>query len=274
LGRRRCFEMSISVIIPTHNRLAFLQEAIASVQKQTLLPLELIIVDDGSTDGTWEWLQGVPAVKIFHQTQQGPGPARNHGVRQARGGYIAFLDSDDLWQPEKLATQIQFLKTNPEYQFCQTEEVWLRNSVRVNPKKKHVKPSGWVFADCLKLCLISPSAVMMKKAFFESLGGFDPDFPVCEDYELWLRAGLRSPFRTLPQAFTIKRGGHEDQLSKQHWGMDRFRVQAMEKILQNEVLTPTQEKKLKEELGFKRSVLAKGFTKRYPQKQNPYLGIS
>lgn len=265
-------ECDVSVIIPTFNRLRLLREAVASVLHQTLSPREIIIVDDGSTDGTWEWLQGLVSerIKIFHQNQQGPGPARNFGVKQARSSWIGFLDSDDLWLPKKLETQWDFLQNNFNYKICQTEEIWYRRGIRVNPRKKHVKTSGKVFSQCIKLCMISPSAVLLEKDFFEKLGGFDPNFPVCEDYELWLRASLKTLVKTLPQALIVKRGGHSDQLSRKYWGMDRFRIQALEKIFWNHPLQPEQKRDLMEEWLLKLSILSKGFTKRYPGETNPY----
>jgi len=162
------------------------------------------------------------------------------------------------------------MESHPDIRFCQTEELWIRRGVRVNPMKKHAKPSGWIFAACLPLCVVSPSAVMIAREFLLELGGFDPDFPVCEDYELWLRASLRSPFRTLEQALTVKRGGHEDQLSRAEWGMDRFRVQAIEKTLAREELTSEQRLQAQSELAKKLKILSKGFAKRHPGGQDPY----
>ncbi|MCB1215582.1 MAG: glycosyltransferase family 2 protein [Deltaproteobacteria bacterium] len=264
--------MQVSVVIPTYNRLDFLKEALASVYLQTGLSYEVIVVDDGSQDGTWEYLQELnyQGLKIFRQDCRGPAAARNLGVSQSRGTWISFLDSDDLWKPNKLKVQLDFLEKNPKYQFCQTEEIWLRCGQRIFPKKHHAKPSGEIFIPSLKLCLVSPSAVMIKKDFFESLGGFDESFEVCEDYELWLRASLRSPFKTLMQALVIKRGGHSDQLSLKHWGMDRFRVREMEKILQTQNLDLNQREALLKEMDLKLSILAQGFAKRYPKANNPY----
>jgi GT2 family glycosyltransferase len=153
---------------------------------------------------------------------------------------------------------------------CQTEEIWIRNGLRVNPMKKHRKHSGYIFERCLERCIISPSAVLMEREFFEKLGGFDPEFPVCEDYDLWLRASLESPVETLSAPLVVKRGGHQDQLSKKYQAMDRFRVKAMEKILAAAILTDPQREALLKELKKKLGVLAGGFMKRYPEQFNPY----
>lgn len=263
---------SVSVIIPTFNRLGLLQEALDSVWTQTLPPEEVLIVDDGSSDGTQEWLQsqGRSNLKFLTQAHQGPAVARNYGVQTAQGKWIAFLDSDDLWLPEKIERQLSFLHENPDYKICQTEEIWIRRGIRVNPRLHHRKYSGHIFEKCLPLCIISPSAVLLDREFFLELGGFDPDFPVCEDYELWLRATLKSPVKTLEAALTVKRGGHRDQLSKKYWGMDRFRVQAMEKLLARETLTNRQWKAMVRELTIKLNILAQGFSKRHPGQNNPW----
>lgn len=260
----------VSVVIPTYNRLPMLQEAVESVRRQSLRPRQLIVVDDGSTDGTWDWLIAQADLLPIRQVNRGPAAARNRGASAATARYLAFLDSDDLWLPRKLEVQVDFLEVNPDHRFCQSEEIWQRKGLRVNPLKKHAKPSGLVFEACLGLCLISPSSVMLRRDFFEELGGFDESFPVCEDYELWLRAALRSAFRTLEEPLVLKRAGHPEQLSRAHWGMDRFRVQALEKLLRQETLAPSQRAKVIEELARKLEILSHGFRKRHPNKSDPY----
>jgi Glycosyltransferases involved in cell wall biogenesis len=265
-------DSDLSVVIPTFNRLAFLRQAVESALRQTLLPREILIVDDGSTDGSWEWLQTQRSGKIhpFQTAQSGPAAARNFGAARAVGKYLAFLDSDDLWEPRKTALQLEFMEKHPEFRLTQTEEVWIRDGIRVNAHKKHQKPSGWVFEKCLPLCVISPSAAMMERQFFQELGGFDPSLPVCEDYDLWLRASLRSPVQTLAPQLVVKRGGHGDQLSKKFPAMDQFRVQSLCKILESEALAAAQRQALLAELEKKLGILSKGFEKRYPQESNPY----
>lgn len=262
----------VSVIIPTYNRRELLEKALESVWAQRLPPQQVIVVDDGSEDGTLEWLRALkkPSLSVLDQARAGPAAARNLGLGQAIGKYVAFLDSDDTWLPEKLELQVQFLEGHPDYKICQTEEIWIRRGVRVNPMKKHAKPSGWIFEKCLSLCLISPSAVMLERNFLNQLGAFDPTYLVCEDYELWLRATLRSPVMTLPKPLVIKQGGHEDQLSRAHWGMDRFRVMALEKCLNRESLTSAQRQAVTEELTRKLRILSKGFAKRSPESHDPY----
>jgi len=222
----------VSVIVPTYNRWPLVREAIESVLAQSYTLFELIVVDDGSTDGTAGKLAEYGmSLRLIEQRPRGVSAARNRGVSIARGRYLAFLDSDDLWLPEKLAIQTAFMEDHAEIAICQTDEIWLRCGVRVNPKTKHRKTSGDIFRRSLDLCLVSPSAVMMTRELFNQSGGFDENLPVCEDYDLWLRIATRHSIPLIAEALTIKRGGHSDQLSHSLWGMDRYRVAALEKLL-------------------------------------------
>lgn len=223
---------AVSVIIPTYDRWPMLGEAVESVLAQSFTDYELIVVDDGSSDGSANKIGSLARdIRIIVQPRRGVSAARNHGARVARGRYLAFLDSDDLWRPRKLAVQTAFMMEHPDIGICQTEEIWIRRGVRVNPKAKHRKPSGDVFRASLELCLVSPSAVMMTKDLFDALGGFDENLPVCEDYDLWLRVAVRHPVPLIRAPLVVKRGGHADQLSHSLWGMDRYRVAALGKLL-------------------------------------------
>ena len=223
---------TVSVIIPTYNRWPRVGRAVASVLEQCHRDFELIIVDDGSSDRTAAELAGFGGqLHYIFQARSGVSAARNLGVRRSRGRLIAFLDSDDLWRPDKLRVQVAFMEQHPEVQICQTEEVWIRHGIRVNPKLKHRKPSGDIFEPSLELCLISPSAVMTTRELFERSGGFDESLPVCEDYDLWLRIARDYPVPLIEQALVVKHGGHADQLSHSLWGLDRYRVIALQKLL-------------------------------------------
>ncbi len=252
----------VSVIIPTHNRWPMVGEAIESVIKQSYKDFEVIVVDDGSDD---ESLKGMEkfgsSLSVLVQSRRGVAAARNFGVRHSRGAYLSFLDSDDLWQRHKLERQVAFMKANPEVQICQTEEVWIRNGVKVNPKKRHQKPSGDIFRASLELCLVSPSSVMMKRELYERMDGFDESFEVCEDYDLWLRIAVDTPVSLIPEPLVVKRGGHNDQLSQSTWGLDRFRVQSIEKLIRSGLRGEKGQWAL-ETLAMKVAVLAKGARKR------------
>jgi len=250
-----------SIIIPTYNRLSFLKEAVESVLNQTNKDFELILVDDGSTDGTKEFAAGLSKrLRYVYQENAGPSAARNLGISEAQGEYITFLDSDDLWLENKLQVEIDFLKANREAMVCYTDEIWIRKGVRVNPKNKHRKYSGWIFEQCLPLCIVSPSSVLMKREFFESVGYFDETLPACEDYDLWLRASLKLPFHFIPQKLIMKRGGHIDQLSTQ-WGLDRYRVQALLKLLESNELDERQYDLIVKKIIERAAILEQGFRK-------------
>jgi len=224
----------VSVIIPTYNRWPMVGEAIESVLNQTFCDFELIVVDDGSTDDTLRGLEKYgPDIRLLAQSKAGVSAARNSGVSAARGRYLAFLDSDDLWRRKKLEIQTLFMTQNADVEISQTEEIWLRNGIRVNPKARHRKPSGNIFRESLEFCLVSPSAVMMTRELFERIGGFDESLPVCEDYDLWLRIAVDHRVPLIPSSLIVKRGGHADQLSHSVWGMDRYRVQALQKLLRS-----------------------------------------
>ncbi len=254
----------VSVIIPTYNRLPMVKEAVQSVLAQDFEDFELIVVDDGSTDGTSEELKryGGRVRVIEHTENRGVSAARNRGILQAKGKYIAFLDSDDLWVKGKLKIQVSFLDDNPHYPLCYTDEIWIRRGKRVNPMKKHSKYSGWIFEKCLPLCIISPSSAMMRKALFSKVGLFDEALPVCEDYDLWLRVSARFPIFFINKRLIIKRGGHPDQLSNRSWGNDRYRVIALEKLLSEPYLKPEEREAVLKEMEKKCRVLFQGFLKR------------
>ncbi|MBL0712063.1 MAG: glycosyltransferase [Desulfosarcina sp.] len=252
----------VSVIIPTFNRAWVIEEAVDSVLGQTYPNFELIVVDDGSTDDTRVRLQRYGGrIQVVHQRNQGVSAARNAGLRRAAGELIALLDSDDLWQPAKLERQAAFFNAHPDARICQTEETWIRRGVRVNPGHRHRKPSGWIFEDSLALCLVSPSAVMMRRELLEETGGFDESLPACEDYDLWLRVSLRYPIHLIDEPLVVKRGGHADQLSGAA-GLDRYRIQSLDKILGRENLTPTQARAAAAMLREKCRIYAAGCRKR------------
>ncbi|RMG66318.1 MAG: glycosyltransferase [Calditrichaeota bacterium] len=255
--------VDVSVIIPTYNRAQRVVWAVQSVLEQTLAAREVIVVDDGSTDGTTERLGELfPGVRVLQQPHRGVSAARNAGIRAAQGEWIAFLDSDDRWFPGKLAAQAAALEAHPGFLVCHTEEVWYRRGRRVNPKKKHRKYGGWIFEHCLPLCVISPSSVLIHRTVLDNVGLFDESLPVCEDYDLWLRICLHYPVLFLAEPLVVKLGGHGDQLSRQYWGMDRFRIRALEKLLSQQQLNLEQQKAVRRELVGKINIYLNGAWKR------------
>jgi len=232
---------TISVVIPTHNRLESLSIAINSVLDQQHPANELIVVDDGSTDGTSEWCQKThPTVRLITQKNHGVSHARNRAIEMAQSDWVAFLDSDDRWYPEKLRLQLEAIRQNPEHRFCHCDEHWIRNGKRVNPKYKHRKYGGNIFQHCLPLCAISPSASLIHRSLFADVGLFDESLPACEDYDLWLRISSREEVLYVDQALLAKTGGHDDQLSQRYPAMDQYRLKALAKALRAGTLTQDQ----------------------------------
>jgi len=226
----------VSVIIPTYNRAATLERALSSVITQTYQNIEIIIIDDGSTDNTASLLsQGAIDSSPFiylKQKHKGVSPARNKGISQAKGEFIAFLDSDDEWLPKKLERQIEFMQNNPSELIVQSDELWIRNGKKVNPHKKHQKVGGKFFSEALNLCLVTTSSVLCRKELFEKAGVFDEKLPACEDYDWYLRIMAQDiAIPLIPEKLLTRYGGHEDQLSVKYWGMDRFRIKTLVKLL-------------------------------------------
>jgi len=255
--------MRVSVVIPTYNRAHLLPRALDSVLDQALPAREIIVVDDGSQDGTETLVrQRYPQVLYLYQSNAGVSQARNRGIEAARGDWIAFLDSDDAWLPTKLAAQRATLREHRKTRICHTDEIWIRHGRRVNPMKKHAKCGGAIFRACLPRCIISPSASLLHRSLIGEVGNFDESLPACEDYDLWLRICATESVAFVPTPQIEKYGGHEDQLSRQHWGMDRFRIQALEKIIARRTLTAGDLAAARETLAQKAQILASGARKR------------
>jgi GT2 family glycosyltransferase len=267
----------ISIIIPSYNRAEFLKEAIQSVLDQDYFKknsearrFELLVIDDGSTDHTKTVVDSFSSPILYrYQDHKGVSAARNLGLKFSQGEYVAFLDSDDLWKIDKITIQMSLMKSLPKTKICYTEEIWIRNNVFVNPRKKHQKYSGWIFEKVLPLCLLSLSSALFHRSVFEKIGVFDEDFPACEDYDLGIRIALRYPIHLITKPLIVKRGGHPDQLSHQFWGMDQFRVRALEKAFQME-LSPVQEEQVRMELIQKCRILVSGFEKRNKMSEADY----
>ncbi len=260
--------MNISVVIPSYNRLNTLPQAIDSVLSQTLSAHEIIVIDDGSSDGTSEFIQQhYPNITLITQNNAGVSHARNQGIKRASGDWIAFLDSDDTWFKHKLATQIQAIQQQPESVLCHCDEHWIRNGKRVNPMNKHRKQGGWIFEHCLPLCAMSPSAVLIQRQLFNKVGLFDESLPACEDYDLWLRICSQYPVLYVDQALLEKTGGHDDQLSRKHWGMDRFRLHALAKLLRSNTLTKQQHEQTLKTFNEKINIVINGSIKRGKQSE-------
>lgn len=249
--------MNISVVIPTYNRYEVLKRALNSVYAQTYQPSEVIVIDDGSTDNTSQILQDFSSIIYKYQKNSGVSSARNLGISLCKNEWIAFLDSDDAWHEEKLANHVALHGSDKTLKFSYTDELWMRDNQAVKIPKKFHKFGGEIFERCLSHCIIAPSSAFVHKDVFDEIGVFDESLEVCEDYDLWLRLTCKYQAGLIDEALTIKYGGCADQLSVKHWGMDRFRVKALEKLLALHV----REDEVKEELLKKYNLLLKGAKK-------------
>jgi glycosyltransferase involved in cell wall biosynthesis len=242
--------LDVSVVIPTYNRYELLTRAVASVITQSYPPKEIIVVDEGSNDTTANIQQDYPDIIYIYQSNQGVSAARNKGIETAKSEWIAFLDSDDTWHKEKLQKQMQFHQNNPEILMSYTDEVWIRDARVVKIPKKYRKIGKDVFIENLSYCNIAPSSVVMHEKIIKKVGLFDEKIPVCEDYDLWLRIALEHTIGYIDEALIYKYAGHQGQLSFAYWGMDRFRVQTLERLL-------------RESCGAKREILLQELIKKY-----------
>ena len=254
----------ISVIIPTYNRCDLLKRAINSVIKQTITPKEIIIVDNGSTDQTYQMVSSLfPEINYFIEKKRGVSAARNKGILESKSKWIAFLDSDDTWKPTKLEKQMEYSVFNQDkYRIIHTDETWYRNKKFLNQLKKHKKSGGNIFKNSLQLCCISPSSVVLKKQIFDDYGLFDENLEVCEDYDMWIRITAKEEVGFLDSPLVLKYGGHSDQLSKKFWGMDRFRIKSLEKNLKNEHFSKSQKINVLVTLIEKLTIVSDGALKR------------
>lgn len=257
---------TVGVVVPVRDRAGMVVEAVGSVLAQTSRDFALVVVDDGSTDGSGDAardaMSAAPAgSRVIRQDARGVAAARNAGAAAVDSAWLAFLDSDDLWRPEKLAAQMAWLAARPSYRIGQTGERWLDEGRHRNPRAWHRKEE-WLFPRCLERCLVSPSAVMVRRDLWDALGGFDTSYPVCEDYELWLRVALREPVGLVDDALVVKRGGHADQLSRSTWGLDRWRVAALVKLLASGALSADEHPAVVAVLRAKCAVLAQGAARR------------
>ncbi len=233
----------VSVIIPTYNRESIVSRAIESVIGQSYPNWELIVVDDGSEDRTWNHLishisswkrsllgfgKNQKSILLYQREHSGVSRTRNFGVEKSSGEWISFLDSDDEWLPHKLKKQMEFHALYPEFEFSQTKEFWNKNGNVKEPKGKHKKISGHFLQKSLELCMVTNSSFMAKKKSWMEIGGFRDELLTCEDYDLWNRILIQNQkIGLVDEALLIRYGGHDDQLSMLYPAMERFRLYSL-----------------------------------------------
>jgi glycosyltransferase involved in cell wall biosynthesis len=227
---------------------------------QTYSPSEVIVIDDGSTDLTSKIKEEFPNISYIYQTNSGVSSARNRGITEAQNEWIAFLDSDDEWASEKLKMQVDLHTKSPELLISYTAERWIRDDKEIKIPKKFRKVGENAFLENLSYCNIAPSSVLMHKTLFTRFGLFDESLEVCEDYDLWLRIARKERIGLVNTKLIKKYAGHNDQLSFKFWGMDSFRVQTLEKLLEDNSCNNYKEE-IQKELYKKYSLLLSGAKK-------------
>lgn len=262
----------VDIIIPSYNRKTFLKKAIISVQNQTFKNWNLWVVDDGSTDETSDMVHlffaSDPRIKVISlKSNQGVSQARNKGIEQGAGEWVAFLDSDDEWKKEKLKEQIKYSEKNPDFPLIHCNEIWIKNKKILHQKKHHKKQGGRIFTSSVQLCCISPSAVVLRRSLLNEVGWFREDFPVCEDYEMWLRITSRYSVGFVEDILVIKHGGHTDQLSYKYPAKDYWRIKALKNYIRDTNLSQEERAQVKKMIIQKAQILLRGYERR--KKINP-----
>ncbi len=285
-----------TAVITACRRENLLRRALLSVVSQTLPASQILITDDGGsakrigalTERFWkenhQQTARLPAPVVLANDGHGISAARNTAIRLADFEWIAFLDDDDEWLPDKNFSQARALTMPTEhgaiksiknikndtgqstgkhtYRLCHTNEAWLRNGSPLNQLAKHRKSGGQIYERCLSMCRVSPSSVFLHRTLFKDYGLFDEKLPVCEDYDMWLRICAYEEVLYLPAPLVIKHGGHANQLSRKYWGIDRFRMRALAKMMQDRRLPADKRNATRQMLIEKIGILANGAQKR------------
>jgi glycosyltransferase involved in cell wall biosynthesis len=233
----------VTVVCPAYNCDRFIEPALESVLSQSYRPIEIIVVDDGSTDSTPEVVQSFREVRYIRQSNQGPSAARNVGIVSALGEYIAFLDLDDLWTPEKLNIQLTGLLAYPKagLSFGDMRLFWTNDSEELTMFQKyrltteyfgHENVVNNAVAKLIRCNFIPTSSVVARKSALTKAGNFDEQFRKAEDWDMWLRIAMRQPIIYSTKLLTLKRL-HDVNVSRDSEGMNVASVQVLEKLKQN-----------------------------------------
>ncbi len=249
--------MNISVIIPTYNRYTLLKRAITSLYNQTYQPKEIIVVDDGATDDTFQIKNDFPEILYIYQANRGVSAARNVGIQKASCKWIAFLDSDDEFHPQKLQKQVEFHKKNPAILMSYTAENWIRNGKEVKIPKKYRKIGKDIFLENLSYCNIAPSSVFLHRKILDDVGLFDENLEVCEDYDMWLRIVQKYEVGLINEKLINKYAGHDEQLGFRK-DMDEIRIDILEKLVNNCAISHKGDL-MQRELNEKKSIINKKY---------------
>ncbi len=231
--------MNISIILPTFNRPNMTIRALNSIVKQTYRHFELIVIDDGSFDNTYDRIndylktQQNIKYKLIKKTNKGVSHARNIGLRLAQYDWVAFLDSDDEWLPSRLQTQVNYINKTPDCHWVYSDEQWVKDGVVIPVKPNSCKKyHGAVLKKAIDRCFIGCSTVLIRKSHIEDVGGFNENFPACEDYDLWLKLLSKYKVDYIDQKLVTRFGGHDDQLSRAFHSMNLWRLKSVANLLE------------------------------------------
>jgi glycosyltransferase involved in cell wall biosynthesis len=220
----------VSVIIPAYNSARYLQEAVDSVLAQTFDDFEVLVIDDGSTDDTEAVMRryGAP-VRYIRQRNGGVASARNRGIQEASGRYIAFLDADDTWYANKLGRQLAALEQHPDARFCysaftvvdsQMRELFVRRSDRRGSAVEDLLTRGNVVGS---IC-----TVLADRSLFAAAGGFDPALSQCADWDMWVRLAVHTEFLYIDEPLVTYRH-HGDMMSRDPALLESDSVRVLDK---------------------------------------------
>lgn len=278
--------------------------ALLSVLRQTLPAQEIIVVYDTASSQhslrtleeiTLQGLKEFPPwaeeaiinkIKFVKSGRRGISSARNSGIMIASNPWLAFLDDDDEWLTDKMQRQANIIAESnppsmqlakqssthsaPKYSICHTSEKWLRNGRHLNQMNKHKPNGGKIYLKSIQLCSISPSSAVIHCGIFNKYGMFDEKMPVCEDFDMWLRITAYEEVLLVEDPLVIKYDGHANQLSHLYWGMDRFRIYALQKMLQDKNLIAKYREATEKSIKQRLSILAEGASKRNKQRHSLY----
>jgi len=263
-----------SVIIPVYERPTLVLRAVQSALQQQAAPaFDLWVVDDGSSRaGSAATFKGMQALIARQMPQlawhylwtprRGVAAARNLAANLSFGKFLAFLDSDDEWRPEKLAAMASYIQAHPALRLIHSHEIWRRGEKIVAQKAIHQKSGGRIFARCVERCLISPSAAVLRRDLWQEVGGFREEYVVCEDFDLWLDITAQEEVGYIERPLIIKHGGHAGQLSLQYKVMDEWRWRSLYRWWQKrQQLAPAEQAALQQSLLRIGLILAKGYQK-------------
>jgi glycosyltransferase involved in cell wall biosynthesis len=224
----------VSVVIPAYNSMKYLPETVDSVLGQTFIDFEILIINDGSTDNICEWFTQIkdPRVKLISQENKGLSGARNTGIANAQGEYIAFLDADDLWEPSKLEKQVFCLDNNPEVGLVHTWMLLIDEHSQSTGRVLKSNLEGYVWEKLLERNSIACPSVIVRRSCLDIVGGFDPNLRSVEDWDMWIRLSRHYRFAAIQEPLAYYRQ-LSSSMSKNWKVMEKAFQQVIEKAFQS-----------------------------------------